>query len=76
MPTGDPYCPTHGLKRCKCNCEQMIYKPPYKVRVLLAEISDADLENVWWKAMRRDELNTVYCDPEALRRDLGKLLHE
>lgn len=57
----------------------MTYKQPYKVRRPLVEVSDAELEAVWWWAFTRNDFSSSHqidCNVNAFRTALVKLLNE
>lgn len=75
LPDLEGFVLTDGIK-LKIKETRMRYKGPYKVPRRLEELMDTELETVWWRALRRDEFGTIYCDPKALKEDLIKLLND
>ena len=71
----EPICPKHKLKISNCNCKEMQYKEAYKIPPTLANITDSELEMVWWAAFSRDDLSTIFCDTKTLRAALLRILN-
>lgn len=43
------------------------YKSSYKSTRTVAELTDSELEYVWWAAFDRDKCDTISCDIPTLR---------
>ena len=52
------------------------YKQAYKVKRTVADLSDGELEEIWWTAFSRDKCGDVMFDPVEFRLALSKALSQ